>query len=223
MESRLILNRHTIHPILDVERGPTDPQKGRLLKYAHETLKEARYRAVPIADFNCAGSLGISTRSSGDDLSPATPEADPRLSRGFGLAFRHRRDRSLESGRNQAAVSAGVHPSCSSDGRSAEMIAARCHAKEKSRATRLSSCSSTSVDAYAMVARIPALFSAAIASDRCAASIRTAAGTTRKQRTAWRREGDLNSRHLSHSMEGIRPEIDALSASQKASVLRRIY
>jgi excisionase family DNA binding protein len=31
MESRLILNRHTIHPILDVERSPTDPQKGDCL------------------------------------------------------------------------------------------------------------------------------------------------------------------------------------------------
>jgi hypothetical protein len=78
--------------------------------YAHEKLKEARHRAVPVADFDRAGSLGISARSSDDDLSSATLEADPWLSCGFGLAFRHRCDRSLESGGNQAAVSARSEP-----------------------------------------------------------------------------------------------------------------
>jgi hypothetical protein len=76
---------------------------------AYETLNEARHRAVPVADFDRAGSLGISARSSDDDLSSATLEAYPRLSRGFGLAFRHRRDQSLESGANQAGVSDGMN------------------------------------------------------------------------------------------------------------------
>jgi hypothetical protein len=84
-------------------------RKQDLLKYRNEKLKEVWRRADSAEDFERERGFGISAHPSGHDLQAVALEADLWLSRGFGLAFRPQRDRSLESRENQAAVSYGMN------------------------------------------------------------------------------------------------------------------
>jgi len=67
------------------------------IKVHHEGsgVKEARRHADPADDSDGTRAVGISARPSDHDLPPPARKADPWLSRGWGMALRHRQDRSL--------------------------------------------------------------------------------------------------------------------------------